>query len=166
MLGWYVINTLPNQEIRAELNLKRQGFRTWLPFFRKKRRHARKVDIVKAPVFPGYMFVFMDLETEQWSPINGTFGVRRILCQNNRPALVPEEFIRTLENSIDDAGFVTSTEKQYKEGEKVKLLDGPFAESIAVFLEMSGSDRVALLMNVLGSEIRTTVPKYGISSVE
>ena len=35
------------------MNLERQGFRTYLPRYRRERRHARRRDIIKAPLFPG-----------------------------------------------------------------------------------------------------------------
>ena len=47
---WYVVHTRPHQERRAEANLVRQGFRTWLPVMERSRRHARRIDTVCAAV--------------------------------------------------------------------------------------------------------------------
>ena len=35
MKKYYVIHTKPKQEKKALINLKRQGFKTWLPYFKK-----------------------------------------------------------------------------------------------------------------------------------
>jgi transcriptional antiterminator RfaH len=52
MQRWYVVHTQSYQEARAELNLRRQGFEVWLPLSRRRRRHARRIDTVLAPLFP------------------------------------------------------------------------------------------------------------------
>ncbi|HQF30164.1 MAG TPA: transcription termination/antitermination NusG family protein, partial [Hyphomicrobiales bacterium] len=64
MAGWYVVSTQPHQEARAESNLVRQGFETWLPRFARERRHARKVDTVLVALFPGYLFVRLDPDVQ------------------------------------------------------------------------------------------------------
>src|SRR3546814_1166550 len=80
MTRWYVAQTQAQGEERARLNLERQGFRTYLPRYRRERRHARRRDVVKAPLFPGYIFIELDLEQSPWRSINGTFGVTRLVC--------------------------------------------------------------------------------------
>ena len=62
----------------TEANLKRQGFEAFCPRFRKTRRHARRIDQVLAPVFPGYIFVHFDRERNQWRAVNGTHGVGQV----------------------------------------------------------------------------------------
>ena len=80
MNRWYVVNTQSHQEARADENLRRQGFYSWLPRFRRPRKHARRTDYVSAPLFPGYLFVRLDPEAERWRSINGTFGVVASAC--------------------------------------------------------------------------------------
>src|SRR3546814_10409986 len=84
MTRWYVAQTQAQGEERARLNLERQGFRTYLPRYRRERRHARRRDVVKAPLFPGYIFIELDLEQSPWRSINGTFGVTRLVCHADR----------------------------------------------------------------------------------
>ena len=43
-----------------------------------KLRHARKTEIVLCPLFPGYVFVCLDIGEQRWRAVNGTFGVVRI----------------------------------------------------------------------------------------
>ena len=56
-LKWFVVHCYPNKESIAELNLQNQGFDTYIPRYKKLRRHARRVDTVFAPLFPRYFFV-------------------------------------------------------------------------------------------------------------
>ena len=65
------------------MHLGRQSFDYFLPRYRKTRRQARKFDTVLAPLFPGYIFVRFDKEQTNWRSINGTFGVRRLICSES-----------------------------------------------------------------------------------
>ncbi len=75
MVRWYAVRTQPNQEARAEHQLQRQGFATFLPRIGKSVRHARKLRQVRAPLFPGYLFVQLDLTRDRWRAVNSTYGV-------------------------------------------------------------------------------------------
>lgn len=159
MMRWYVVNALPHQEARAESNLRQQGYRSWLPTIRRSRRHARKIDTVQTPLFPGYLFVELDLDRDAWSPINGTFGVRRLIGHRGRPAPVPGDFMDALRGTIDRDGHVTVPDSGLRPGSKVRLIAGPFVDCVGTLLHMAANGRVSLLMSILGQEISTVVPR-------
>ena len=82
MLGqprWYVAHTQPHAENKAAVHLGRQGFVTYLPRYLKRRRHARRVDVVSAPLFPRYLFVQIDTAVQRWRSIYSTFGVSQLV---------------------------------------------------------------------------------------
>ena len=159
MNRWYVVNTVPHQEARADLNLKRQGYEVWLPATSRVRRHARRVETVRAPLFPSYMFVKFDVERDPWSSINGTFGVRRLLCHGERPTPLPVEFVDALAASVDAEGLVANTEPALLPGQKLSILAGPFADCVATLVRIDSRDRVAVLLEILGREVATVLPR-------
>ena len=55
-----MVYSRPGLETRALTNLKRQEYNVWLPLYRKKRRHARKLEKVLRPLFPRYLFINFD----------------------------------------------------------------------------------------------------------
>ena len=69
MKRWYVAMTHTKSEEVAYANLARQGFQAYLPRYLRERRHARKTTEVKAPLFPGYLFINIDMDAERWRPI-------------------------------------------------------------------------------------------------
>src|SRR6266702_900465 len=93
---WYVVHTLPHRESAAQLHLRNQGFRTFLPLVTKTIRHARRYDTVVAPFFPQYLFVAFDLTRTRWRAINGTRGVTTLIMQDDRPAPVQSGIVETL----------------------------------------------------------------------
>lgn len=158
MNRWYAVNTQPRQEMRADVNLKRQGFCSWLPQFRRARRHARRTDRVLAPLFPGYLFVRFDPEVARWRSINGTFGVVRLLCNGDAPFAVPGGLVEEIMQRRDESGLVMLPPRRFTAGEAVRVAAGPFGALEGLFEEMSGQDRVVLLFDLLGRKVRASVP--------
>jgi hypothetical protein len=95
---WSVVLTHSNAEIMALRHLERQKFEVFFPFYLTKSKRGR--DLVKA-LFPSYMFVHLDEDTH-WSPINSTYGVRRLLCYESdgspyrEPHRLGEGFVENL----------------------------------------------------------------------
>src|SRR3954462_4502033 len=95
---WYLAQTQPRAEAKASFNLLRQGFEIYLPRYLKQRRHARRVEPVLAPLFPGYLFVAIDINAQRWLLIDSTFGVMRLVRDGERPAAVPLAIIAGLKS--------------------------------------------------------------------
>ncbi len=126
---WYVVQTQPHAESKAMAHLIRQGFAAYLPRYLKRRRHARKVETVEAPLFPRYLFVTVDMETQRWRSIHSTFGVSRLVCNGDEPAPVPPAVVAALQ-AREDAGGLVQLERRprFAPGEQVRIVDGVFAE--------------------------------------
>ncbi|AGH97788.1 transcription termination/antitermination protein NusG [Micavibrio aeruginosavorus] len=162
MSNWFVIQTQPNQEFRAETHLRRQGYDVWLPCIKKIRRHARRVENVQRPLFPGYMFVRMDINEQPWRAINGTFGVRNILCQNNKPQTIAPGFIEALRNRAVDDGRTIPVDDGMREGNVVRIAQGPFEDYIGTILKIADRDRIMLMLQILGREVRAIVSRHEV----
>lgn len=160
---WFVVQTNPNEEMKADINLRRQNYETWVPSFRKTRRHARKTDSVLSPLFPGYLFVKMDVGMQGWRSINGTFGVRALLCSDSKPLAVPPDFIETLQRQVLDDGSFAQPDAM-KSGQIVRITGGAFEDCVATIVSLNGSDRALLLLKILGREVETFVPCDKITS--
>ncbi len=162
MRAWYVVNTLPHQETRADQNLRRQNFTTLLPVTRRTRRHARRLDTVLTPLFPGYLFVELDLDNQSWSSINSTFGVKRLLCGGERPTELQRDFVTALQETIGEDGIASVPAPELEPGQQVRIASGPFADCIAAVLHLSPGERVKLLLNVLGGSVSATMPQRSV----
>lgn len=151
---WYVVHTRSHQERWAETNLSRQGFRSWLPVMERSRRHARRIETVRVPLFPGHLFVEMDIAREAWRAINGTFGVRRLLADGFRPQALPE--------ATGADGLSTVAPADLRPGDAVTIASGPFAECAAVVLRLAPGERIEVLLDVLGGRVPTRLPRRAV----
>lgn len=166
MSVWCVVNTHPNQESRAETNLLRQGFRAWLPAINRTRRHARRVDTVRAPLFPGYLFVNLDLAAGGWSVINHSFGVKRLLADAVAPKPLPAAFIDALRSRLGADGVVDLAPDGLAPGEVVRIGEGPFEGRLAIVSALRPGDRVRLLLDVLGGRVSAEAPRRALRRTE
>jgi transcriptional antiterminator RfaH len=155
---WYVVQTQINGEVKAARNLLRQGYEVYLPRYIKRRRHARKVDFVAKPLFPRYLFVAIDMATQRWRSIQSTFGVSHLVTNGDEPAVVPEGVVRALKVREDAKGFVKlDAAPAFAPGDKVRVLGGAFMDNAGLFNGMADQDRVSILLEMLGRQVRVVL---------
>jgi transcription antitermination factor NusG len=162
---WYVVQTLPFREAGARVQLESQGFRIFLPRHTKTIRHARRMMTVSAPFFPRYMFVALDLGRDRWRSINGTFGVAGLLTANDRPMAVPVGVVERLAAQCDADGNLRLAET-LAIGQRIQILNGPFADFIGQLSRIDGGGRVQVLLKLLGSDVRVCIDRQGLMPVE
>ena len=164
-MDWYAVQTQPNRENLAVEHLKRQGFSVWMPICERIIRHARKSKRVRRPLFPGYLFVNLDVETAQWRSINGTIGVNRIVSFGQRPAPVATQFIDALQNIEANEGLVAVNGDALLPGQDVEILSAPMVGTIAKLLSLKAVNRVTVLLNMLGHVVREKILREGVASI-
>jgi transcriptional antiterminator RfaH len=162
---WYVVQTHTHAEAKAAAHLARQGFTAYLPRYLKRRRHARRIETVAVPLFPRYLFVTVDVMCQRWRAIHSTIGVARLVCNGDDPVAVADKVIETLRAGEDGQGFVSLRQRpRFALGEKVRVLDGVFADCLGLFDGMKGSDRVAVLLDLLGRKVRLVLDEFSVAA--
>lgn len=156
-MRWFVVHTLPNREAGAMAQLSAQGFNAFLPAHRKTIRHARKFREVRAPFFPRYLFIQLNLERDQWRRVNGTIGVSRLIMEGERPKPVPPGIVECLIAMSAD-GLLTFS-PALEAGQNVRVLSGPFANFVGELHRVDAHNRVRVLLDVLG--MRTAITTSG-----
>lgn len=158
---WYAVATKARNEALAKVNLERQGYCVFLPTISlKKRLRGRWTNVVE-PLFPGYLFVALVLGADDPAPIRSTLGAIGLVRfgQNHTP--VPSIFIAALQVS---PGGAVEAPLPFNQGDKVRLISGPFAGIEAVFDMPRGEDRAYVLLKLLGKAQRLTVNQDDLSN--
>ena len=155
---WYVVQTHVNAETKAADNLGRQGFAVNLPRYLKRRSHARRVDTVVRPLFPRYLFVAIDVATQRWRSIQSTLGVSHLVCWSDKPGSVENSVVDGLKAREDEDGFIRLVRRtRFSPGDKVRVVDGAFTDSLALVEGVNDRERVAILLDLLGRQVRVFV---------
>ncbi len=165
MRQWFVVNTKTHEEKKAMTNLNQQGFNTYLPRYKKFRRHARRTDIIMAPLFPKYLFVEFDLDMENWSSINSTYGVSKLIKFGSTPTPIPQKLINGIRAREDAEGMVSINRfLNIKKGEEITVKSGVFNDYRGIFECQNDDARVIILLNLMGRFVRVRIPSSAISA--
>lgn len=159
--NWYALAVKPRKEEYVERQLVRLGKSVICPRYLKFVRHARQSRKIRAPLFPGYVFVEFDAEARDWRKVNWVPGSIGFVKFDNRPAALNSEFVREFIVNVTQTGIVEFSHK-FKIGDRVQAIGGPFDQQVGEVIEMSDDERVKILMEALGRKVEMTLPKKSI----
>ena len=162
---WYVAQVKPNGFARAGANLDRQGFETFMPLRSKTVRHARQMRDVLRPIFPGYLFIKFGSESADWRKINSTFGVSKLISfEAGKPAPVPDALVTGLRARCDEYQVLQPLD-DLRNGERVRMVSGAFADFVGEVEEIVANDCVRLLFELMGQTTRVDVPRGDVERI-
>jgi transcriptional antiterminator RfaH len=155
---WFAVYCKPRQELVAQENLERQGFRTYLPRIQLKRhRRGKWVDLVET-LFPRYVFIQVDPSRNSIAPVRSTRGATGLVNFGGRPAVIADEVMEALFQHADpETGLHQDSRSRFCAGDAVRLIEGPLAGMEGVFSQEDGEKRVTVLLELLGKANRVAV---------
>jgi len=157
-IPWHVVQTHAHSEAKAQMHLSRQGFQTYLPRYLKRRRHARRVETVAAPLYPRYLFVTFDTAIHRWRAIQSTVGVARLVCNGDTPASIDGSIVGGLKGRENDQGFIQLEQRpRFAIGDKVRVREGVFCDCLGLFECVDDRERVTILLDLLGRKVRVVL---------
>jgi len=179
---WHVACTQPNAESRARSNIERlnRGGRwveaRWLKYRDIVRRNGRSIDTFRA-LYPGYVFVQFDADTDPWRDILGCYGVTRIICDGDQPVPLPDDVAREVFARVDAAGIVHEDAPgllprrklkrlQYKKGALIRVLDTAFQSIIAAYDRPVGKGDAVVNLRAFGGVVPLTLPERLIEPID
>ena len=153
---WLIVQIKPNSYDLAIRNLRRQGFETFLPKMKTTIKKENKFISRDVIVFPGYIFVAVDLQDSYWTKINSTYGVSKLLVFNNKPSVIPNDLILLLKSRYQENTNLIKEEK-LKKGDIIKFNNGPFVDLIARIESLDEKNRIWVLLEVMGQFRRVKI---------
>lgn len=151
MKKFYVVHTKSNQEKKALRNLEFQGFKTWLPIYRKTIQRKTSSIEKGEPFFPGYLFVMFDFDNDNWSKIHSTFGVKYLISFDGVPKALENSSILMIEKIISN--------HHLRIDDNVKVLCGKLTNKRGKIIDFCPSNRVRLLFESLSGRITAILDK-------
>jgi transcriptional antiterminator NusG len=152
---WYVIHCYSGYENKVKHNLEQRIesmnmqdkiFQVVVPTEEEIEVRDGKRRTVERRVFPGYVLVQMTMTDESWYVVRNTPSVTQIIDTPLRP----EEMQSILKRMEAGAPKIKVT---FKPGQKVRIIDGPFADFIGSVDEVNmEKDKVRVLVSFFGRE--------------
>ena len=157
-MHWYLLHTKPRQEALALQQLQQQGYPCYLPTLRVEKVRQSALMVVQEPLFPRYLFIQLSEEASarSWGPVRSTRGVSKLVMFGQHPARVDDALVAALQ--AREAAQQATPQRQFAPGDRVQLLDGPFAGVEGVYQQPDGERRVMVLIELLSRPVVLPVP--------
>jgi len=145
---WIAVIAAPNREIDVNRAIRDERFWTFYPQRLPTIRHARQEGEGKRPIayLPGYVFVQI-LPRQDWTIIEDRPHVIRVLkAVDGNPYRLPDREMASLIALAEPDGLIRTPPKPpslriiFDPGERVRIMEGPFAGFEAVVTDGVDSD--------------------------
>ena len=95
-----------------------------------------------------------------------TFGVSTLVSFGESPVEVPKRVIESIKNREAENGYIgTWIKRQPQVGDKVRFADGLLGDKFARITECNSSERVTLLMEMMGRQVKIRAPLASLTSI-
>jgi transcriptional antiterminator NusG len=157
---WYVIHTYSGYENKVKTNLEHRIasmdmedkiFRVVVPTEDEVEIRNGQRRTVQRKIFPGYVLVEMVLEDDSWYVVRNTPGVTSFVGAGTSPTPLPDSEVHAiLKQMREEKPQVRIT---YHKGDRVKIIDGPFAEFMGTIDEVNEEKtKLRVLVSMFGRE--------------
>lgn len=141
-MSCYVVQTQAGEERAASENLKFQGFDTYLPMGEENGKVSA--------LFAGYLFIHLDVTQGDWSKINRTPKVKKIISFGGLPRPLEDreyEAIRRLEQGKN----LVKLPSRFQPGDPVKISSGVFRLQEGLVLRAAGP-KIRVKLTFMGQD--------------
>jgi transcriptional antiterminator NusG len=154
-LHWYALRVSPMHELSVASRLNELGIEVYVPVQKYLPRSSRSRFREGAPLFPGYVFSFLNLHTGP--RLYCIQGVIRILGFGGRPVPIEKQEIAMV-RSIADSSMPVEPVSSLQSGDKVFLTTGPLAGISGIFVRSARGNKLIVTVSLLQRSIAVTVP--------
>jgi len=166
MMGpkWYVVFTKSRAESSAARELEGSGIEVFSPLVKKPDAH---VGPNFAPLFPGYIFLRCDPESNGWPSFRSFQHVLGWVNFSGEVPWLPNEAIADLKQRCDRINQEGGLWKRYQPGDRVRVVSSAM-QSMAQVVEdgKSPQSRVKVLLEFLNRLVPAQVPRENLHPVE
>lgn len=119
---------------------------------------------VEKRVFPGYIIVQMVMDEDSWYVVRNTPGVTGFVGMGNEPTPLRQEEVDTIVKRMESGE--ARVKVNYKIGEKVRIIDGPFNDFIGTVADIDhAKSKVRVMVSFFGRETPVEVDFMEVEKV-
>ncbi len=167
---WYVVHTYSGYENKVASNLETTvENRNLGHLIQEIRVPTEKVTEIKdnksreveRKVFPGYVIVKMIMNDDSWYVVRNIRGCTGFVGPSSKPVPLTDEEVERLGVEIKNV------EVNYNIGDSVRIIDGPFDDSIGIVDELNKEkNSVRVIIHMFGRETPVELELHQVEPVE
>jgi transcription termination/antitermination protein NusG len=160
LLQWFALHVFSGHEKKIvkyleneieRTNLKEQIPRVLIPSEDIVEMREGKKRVKNRIFFPGYLLTQMELNKHTQHLLLNTPGVTNFVGPKNQPVPLQEDEVRRILGRIEDRRDQAVVDIPFKEGESVKVVDGPFTDFVGVVEEINHEKKkVKVMVSIFG----------------
>jgi transcriptional antiterminator NusG len=151
--NWYALSIKSRHEFVVSGELRRKGIETFLPSVTKLSRWKDRKKLVELPLFPGYLFVYIAPDPEEFLRVVKTRGtVTLIALEPGRPTPVAPEEIRSLKRVLE-SGEKLDIYPHFQTGSRVRVKRGLLQGAEGVLAKKEDQDVFLVSIELLGRSV-------------
>ena len=153
---WYVIRMEPRADFQAARALHSDGIELYFPRIRGSIRGKMQSEI---PLFPGYLFIKWDRESDEWPIFRPAHRITGWVSIGDEVPSISDEAITQLKTRVDAINGSDGLWRRFKVGEKVEIDSGGFQGLAEVIEEAkTPTGKALVLLQFMGRMVKTQVP--------
>jgi transcription antitermination factor NusG len=159
---WYALYTKSNYEKRVNDILRKRGVNTFFPMRKVKSKIAGNYRLVEVPLFKGYIFINISLQSKEHFEVLKTTGVSYIVSREKQACPVPSSIIEALQIMVEKMGESISVVSGLKSGERVRIAKGPLRNAVGEMVRIDQRKYLFVVnMTILGRAVEVSIsPDY------
>jgi len=157
---WYVLHTYSGYEDAVASSLKQRIesfgmedkiFNVLVPKEKKIKIKNGKRKAVEEKIYPGYILIEMNVTDDSWYVVRNTPNVTGFVGAGTVPVPISDEEIKELKKRVGQE--VPKYKMDFKIGDSVKVIDGPFKDFDGKVSEIDKErGKVKILINMFGRD--------------
>ncbi|MFH6937398.1 UpxY family transcription antiterminator [Flavobacterium sp. FlaQc-30] len=150
-MNWYVVYTKPKWEKKVAEKLTQIGIECYCPIITQVKQWSDRKKKVEVPLFNSYVFV--QLKEGDRNSVFQIAGVVRYLFWLGKPAIVRDEEIKSIKDSLKATNIAEVSVSSIQVGDRIKLESGAFSNQSAIVQEVSNTHYI-LVLEALGCVLK------------
>ena len=160
MKRWYIVSTFSGYENQVKANLEqriksmgmeKEIFRILVPTEDVVELHAGKRKVVNRKFFPGYILVEMEMNDNSWYVVRNTPKVTGFVSAGTKPVPLSEDEVENILGQIAGTRPRPHPSAEFKAGDNVKVIDGPFSNFIGAVDEVHpDKNKLKVMVSIFG----------------
>lgn len=158
--AWYALRVRPRWEAQVADSLSAKGLQTFLPVYTVTKRWSDRVKRSEAPLFDGYVFCQADIQNRL--PVLVTPGVLHFVGIGKTPVPVDPVEMSAVQSAMQ-SGRQVRPWPFLREGERVRIDDGPLRNLEGILLQAQSDDVVVLSVTLLQRSMAVRIDRNWIT---
>ena len=146
---WYAVWTRSQHEAIAGEELAFKGYEIFLPLQVKLSRRKDRKKILKTPLFPGYLFINTEMNTENYIRIVRSRGVVQVLGYHMGTAKAIQDHEIASIKTILDGNIPLQRHPFIPEGASVLVVNGPMKGVMGILRQYRGKRHIIVQVQLL-----------------